>query len=94
MVKITWTKLALNDLDSIYEFIAKDSENFAIKVVEKIISRVADLNKLPLLGRVVPEFNDVTVRELIEGNYRIVYRVMKTSLSILRVHHTSRLLKK
>lgn len=43
------------------------------------------------MGRIVPEKNDKSIRELIIGNYRIIYQyqVKKEIVSILTVHHSS-----
>jgi plasmid stabilization system protein ParE len=49
----------------------------------------------PLLGRFVPESNDKTIREIIKGNYRVIYQIRnKKSVFILTVFHSSRLLTK
>jgi toxin ParE1/3/4 len=93
MVKIVWTDLAIEDLRSIHEFISKDSKRYADRYVEKLISRVDQLENFPKSGRIVPEFDQSTIRELIEGNYRIVYKVTSSQVAILRVHHAARQLK-
>ena len=94
MVKITWNVLAFEDLEEISEYISQDSSIYAIRIVEKIHEKVSMLIDFPKSGRIVPEFNDQNVRELIEGNYRIVYWVKNSKeVIILRVHHSSRLLK-
>lgn len=93
MVKIVWTDLAIEDLRSIHEFITKDSKRYADRYIEKLITRVDQLENFPKSGRVVPEFNSPTIRELIEGNYRIVYKVTTNQVAILRVHHAARQLK-
>ncbi len=93
MVKIIWTDFAIEDLRSIHEFISKDSKRYADRYVEKLISRVDQLENFPKSGRVVPEFNSPSIRELIEGNYRIVYKVSTSQVAILRVHHAARQLK-
>lgn len=73
MVTIIWTELAIDDLQSIHEYISKDSKIYADRLIEKIINRVDQLKEFPRSGRVVSEFNSEIIRELIEGNYRIVY---------------------
>jgi len=94
MAQVSWTDLAIEDLRSIYEHISKDSENYAWRLIEKITDRAGQLEKFPLSGRIVPEFENETIRELIEGNYRIVYKVkIQDEVAIVRVHHSSRLLK-
>jgi toxin ParE1/3/4 len=57
------------------EYISKDSKRYADRHIDKLISRVEQLHNNPNSGRVVPEFNIETTRELIEGNYRIIYKV-------------------
>jgi plasmid stabilization system protein ParE len=43
------------------------------------------------VGRIVPEFSKVDIRELIEGRYRIVYKIVsKCQIDILTIHHSSR----
>ena len=94
MAQVSWTKLAIEDLKSIYEHISIDSEQYAWRLVEKITERAGQLETFPVSGRIVPEFENETIRELIEGNYRIVYKIKsKQEVAIARVHHSSRLLK-
>ncbi len=93
MVKILWTDFAIEDLRSIHDYIAKDSRRYAERYIEKLITRVDQLQNFPKSGRVVPEFDSPAIRELIEGNYRIVYKVSVNQVAILRVHHASRQLK-
>ena len=93
MVKVDWSNLALKDLEEIEEFISRDSITYAVQTVEKIQSRVFVLHSFPKAGRIVPEFDDATIRELIEGNYRIVYWIKDVrEIIVLRVHHSSRLM--
>lgn len=93
MVEIFWTELAKNDLKSIHEFIKVDSPKYANQHVEKLIERVEQLETFPYSGRIVPEFSISQIRELIEGNYRIVYYLDLESAFILRVHHSAQLLR-
>ena len=93
MVKIIWTDFAIEDLKSIHEYISKDSKRYADRYVEKLMTRVDQLENFPKSGRMVPEFNAPNIRELIEGNYRIIYKVTASQVAILRVHHAARQLK-
>jgi toxin ParE1/3/4 len=90
MVEITWSKLALDDLDSIHDYIAKDSLVYAQKTIQDFIERVSVLAVYPEIGREVPEFVRKDIRELVEGNYRIFYKINKSNISIIRVHHAAR----
>ncbi len=93
MVKVIWTEFAIEDLRSIHTFISQDSKVYADRFIEKIISRVEQLETHSQLGRVVPEFHTDTLRELIEGNYRIIYKINSDFVGIVRVHHSARQLK-
>jgi toxin ParE1/3/4 len=93
MARIVWTDLAIEDLRSIFDYISRDSRIYADRYVEKLVSRVDQLESNPKSGRVVPEFNKEEIRELIEGNYRIVYKTTGDSVVIARVHHSARQLK-
>jgi toxin ParE1/3/4 len=73
--KIKWAIRALNDLHDIYEFIAKDSRRYAQIQVENIQNSVSNLIDFPLMGRNVPEFPHLPYREILVGNYRVLYRV-------------------
>jgi toxin ParE1/3/4 len=93
MVTIVWTDFAYEDLRSIFDYISRDSKVYADKYVDKLIARVDQLEANPKSGRVVPEINKEEIRELIEGNYRLVYRLVGDIVTILRVHHSARQLK-
>ncbi len=93
MVIIEWSEIALDDLKEIHVYISKDSKIYADRHINKLFTLVDQLETHPKSGRVVPEYNVDTIRELIEGNYRIVYKIVQDTISILRVHHASRLLK-
>jgi toxin ParE1/3/4 len=94
MEQIVWSKLALKDLDHIYDFIALESPYYAQKTIEQFLIRVEVLTIYPQIGKDVNEYLKNNVKELIEGNYRIFYRVNKNSISIIRVHHSARRIKK
>jgi len=95
MVKIVWTDLSAADLNEIFDFIADDSVRYASITTNKIYQRVQPLIENPLMGRMVPEFNKKDIRELIEGSYRIIYRIKNASqIDILRVYHVARLLRR
>lgn len=94
MVKLIWTDQAIEDLAGIGDYIAETSERYAKFTVQRLFDRAQILKTFPLSGRVVPEKNEETVRELIEGSYRIIYEVIsQDQINILTVHHSSRELK-
>ena len=92
MVRLIWTEIAIEDLQLIHEYISNDSKVYADRFIGKIINRIDQLENFPKSGRVVPEFNSEVIRELIEGSYRIIYKINSDYISIVRIHHSSRLL--
>ena len=93
MAIVIWTEFALEDLKAIHEYISQDSKVYADKFIEKLIDRVDQLENFPESGRSVPEFSSKTIRELIEGNYRIVYKINPDHIGVVRIHHSARQLK-
>lgn len=95
MVQIKWTKRALNDLSEIYGFIARDSPRYAQIQVEKIQKAVSNLAEFPFLGRQVPEFPHLPYREVLIGNYRVLYREeeKRSQVLVMSVVHGRQLLK-
>lgn len=86
---------AIDDLKAIYDFISVDSELYAFRFVDYLYHFVDVLEEFPKSGRVVPEKENQAIRELIYENYRIFYRVKANGgITILRVHHASRNIKK
>jgi toxin ParE1/3/4 len=92
MRRIVWTHRALEDTQTIKAFIAQDSPHFASLVIERIIAAVEQLSAFPESGRIVPEYQEPTVRELIRSPYRIVYQLRQEVVHIITVHHAARLL--
>lgn len=93
MAKINWSARSLQDLKEIGDYIGKDSPRFARLTLEKLMVTVELLKENPLLGRIVPEVGRQNIRDLVVGSYRIIhYLKSKNNVTILTVHHTSRLL--
>ncbi len=94
MVSVNWTKQSKDDLISIAVYIANDSVKYAKITVQKIRVAANQLKRYPNSGRIVPESQNLLIRELIHGNYRIIYFIKSTGdVDILTVHHSSKLLK-
>ena len=89
-MRIRWTYRAKRDLLAIGWFIARDKPQAAREFIARLRARARKAAKLPRAGRMVPEFRREDIREVIEGNYRLVYRVTKVSVEVLTVfegHH-------
>jgi toxin ParE1/3/4 len=70
---VVWSPNALDDVDEIAAYIARDSPTDAAAVVEKILDITRNLQNLPLLGRIVPESNEESIRERFVYSYRLIY---------------------
>ena len=92
MAEIKFTASFQADLDDIATHISKDSARYAARFVETVYENIEKLANFPKLGRIVPEYDNENLRELILGNYRIVYQsVSLNELVVLRIIHSSRL---
>ena len=89
---VVWSPRALDDVDSIADYIARDSPAYASAVVGKILDATRSLSGFPLSGRVVPEFGDETLREKIVYSYRVIYRVEAEIVIIASVVHGKQIL--
>lgn len=95
MVQINWTIVSIEDLKSIVEYISKDSITYAKLQIIRITNKTQILKSQPYIGKPVPEYQKVDIRELVEGNYRIIYKVVsEKKIDILTVHHSARDLKR
>ena len=92
-LKVLWTENAIQDLLGIKAFIAQDSIDRAEEWVVELYAAGENLSRLSGRGRIVPELNQVTLRELLIENYRLVYRVKSTSVEVLTVFEGHRQLK-
>ncbi|HMK56606.1 MAG TPA: type II toxin-antitoxin system RelE/ParE family toxin [Dissulfurispiraceae bacterium] len=91
-MKIIWSPLAIERVTEIAQYIAQDNPAASQKWVEAIFSKVEQLQSSPASGRIVPEVNRKEIREIIFGNYRIVYRTDPKNISILTVRHGKQIL--
>ncbi len=92
MAQVRWTPQAADDLDAIAEFIARDSPHYAGLFVADVLQVVDRLADFPESGRIVPEIGEKSIREVILGSYRIIYRRRSEVVEVLTVHHGARLL--
>ena len=91
--RVTWSPEALEDLESIAEYIERDSLFYAQSVVSKILGASRNIKEFPLIGRVVPELGDENIRERFIYSYRLVYQMKQQNILIVAVIHGKRLLK-
>jgi plasmid stabilization system protein ParE len=91
-MKILWSPLAIDRVAEIAEYIAMDNPGAAENWVDTVFKKVEDLKIFPESGRIVPETVNINIRELIYGNYRIIYRVEEKRLAVLTVRHGKQVL--
>ena len=91
MTRLIWSPRAIRDLESIHEYVARDSAIYADLVVHRLVHSAARLREFPHLGRVVPEVAQSNVRELIAPPFRLVYRTRPEAIEIVTVFRASRL---
>jgi addiction module RelE/StbE family toxin len=90
VTRVVGARPALADVREIRAYIARDSPHYARAVAERIFAAVDRLHEHPLSGRLVPELDQATVREIIEPPYRIVYRARAEVLEVVAVVHSAR----
>ena len=93
MVQVTWTVQAFDDLQALSEYIAQDSPRYAALFTDRLVDASARLATFPQAGRVVPEFERPDVRELLVGDYRLIYRLRPGLAEVLAIHHGARTLR-
>jgi toxin ParE1/3/4 len=91
-MKVVWSTTALTQLTALYEYIANDSPRYALRMVDRLTSRSKQIARFPGSGQIVPEYTDSTLREVIEGPYRIIYHIEPSRVIMVSVVHGSQIL--
>ena len=93
MVRLNWTERAKEDIRNIAAYISKDSIYYAEKQVDKFFEAVDVLYEFPSIGRPVPEYEMLNLRQILVGKYRAIYLIASDKrIDILTVHHSTRIL--
>ena len=87
-----WSPLAISRLTEIAKYIASDNPLAAERWVDKMFALVEGLSDFPERGRKVPEIEDKSIREIISGNYRIIYKYENGEVLILTVRHVKQVI--
>jgi plasmid stabilization system protein ParE len=91
-MKIIWSPLAVDRASEIVDYIAQDKPTAAKRWINEVFKKVEQLKSSPQMGRVVPEISNNQFREIIYGNYRIIYRIEIKQISILTILHGKQIL--
>ena len=89
---MNWSPLAINRLSEAAKFIALDNPVAAERWIIKVFTQVEKLSEFPERGRIVPEVGNKAIREIISGNYRIIYMLEDREVSILTLRHVRQVL--
>lgn len=89
-MRVHWTETAQGHLRAIHRYIAQDSVEYARRMVDRITRRSQQIADFPLSGRKVPEFQSDQIREIVEGAYRVIYRLKTDQIDVLAVIHSAR----
>jgi toxin ParE1/3/4 len=88
--QVAWSPTALEDIEAIASYISRDSISYARAVVQTIVNSTRNLKNFPFAGRIVPEFDSESVREVFAFSYRIIYRVENETVTVAAVIHGKR----
>lgn len=86
-MRVNWTETAIEHLSKIYEYVAQNSPTYAQRTVDQLTRRSQQIAQFPHSGRAVPELDLPQVREVLEGPYRIIYRIRPERIDVLAVIH-------
>lgn len=84
-MRVEFSDEARRDLEEIAAFIARDNPLAAERWVDRLTDRALEIAAAPHAGRVVPEFRDPLVRQVLVRSYRIVYRVEPRRVLVLTI---------
>jgi toxin ParE1/3/4 len=91
-MRIVWSPLSLQRVQEISDYIALDNISAANNWIDIIFGKVDKLITNPEIGRIVPEIEKPHIRELIHGNYRIIYTCNSKQIAILTIRHFKQIL--
>jgi len=87
---VTWAPAALEDVEAIARYIARDSADQAALTVLRLLEATDRLQEFPRCGRVIPELGDPSCREVLVGAHRVMYRLRGEDVWITGVIHGAR----
>ena len=90
--RVVWSRRALQDIENIASYIARDSPAYAASVVKAILNETRMLTGFPRSGRKVPELDKDDIREVFAYSYRIIYWINDEEIIVAAVIHGKRLL--
>lgn len=89
-MKLSWSRQAAEDVSSIYDYIVRDSRQYALRMIERIEAAAVSASNLPEAGSIVDEYNRADLRQVLAGPYRVIYRLEPDQIVVLTVIHSAR----
>jgi plasmid stabilization system protein ParE len=84
---LVWTDSAWQEVECAASFISRDSPRYAAALADEARSAARTLRTSPARGRMLPELNDDSVRELFVKKYRLIYELRSDRVVILAFIH-------
>jgi len=89
-MRVEWSHHARDDLDDLVDYISRDSVLYGRRFGERVVLATKRLSQFPASGRMIPEADDLSLREIVVQGYRVMYRLEADRVLILAVMHGSR----
>lgn len=91
---VRWSHTAASDLEEICAYIGRDSLRYASLFAQRLIASTRRIGQFPEFGRMVPEYCDPAIREVIYQGYRVVYRLRAEAVEIVQICHAAKRLRR
>jgi plasmid stabilization system protein ParE len=87
-MRLKWSGKALDDIERLYDFLAKVNKSAAAQTALSLVAAAARLIENPRIGESLDEFAPLEVRRILVGRYEIRYQVESDNIYVLRLWHT------
>jgi plasmid stabilization system protein ParE len=87
-MRLKWSGKALDDIERLYDFLAKVNKSAAAQTVLSLVAAAARLIENPRIGESLDEFAPLEVRRILVGRYEVRYQVESDNIYVLRLWHT------
>ncbi|GAB6043646.1 type II toxin-antitoxin system RelE/ParE family toxin [Endothiovibrio diazotrophicus] len=88
-MELKWTRMALSDLERLYEFLAPANKPAAARAVQALTKAPTTLLTNPRIGEPLSEFEPREVRRLLVGHYEMRYEIRESTIYLLRYNGVS-----
>ena len=90
--RVVWSVKAVEDVEAIAAYIARDSPSYAAAVVQRVIEISSKLSAEAKQGRLILEIEESTIIEQFAYSYRLIYRIESEIVTVAALIHGKRLL--